>query len=69
VETRGNSFPSPSCCQIKMGNSVEDNRVREIHETRAEQQGRIEREVPQVGEVIDCIEDRLEVTEGITSHV
>jgi hypothetical protein len=52
-----------------MGNSVEDNRVREIHETRAEQQGRIEREVPQVGEVIDCIEDRLEVTEGITSHV
>ena len=46
VETHGNSFPSPGRCQIKMDNSVEDSHIREIHETHAEKQGRIKREIP-----------------------
>ena len=67
METCGNGFPSPGGRQIKMGKSVEDGRVREIHVTCTEQQGWIEREVSQVGEVIESAEDRLEVTKRITS--
>ena len=67
METHGNGFPSPGGHKIKMGNSVKDGCIREIHVTCAEQQGRIEREISQVGEVIESAEDCLEVTKAITS--
>ncbi|KAN0086210.1 hypothetical protein V8E55_007344 [Tylopilus felleus] len=55
-------------CQIKTSNSLEDVHIREIYKACLKQHGRLNQEVPQVGETIESAEDLLEVTEAITSH-
>lgn len=48
-----------------MHNMMECRCVWEIHEAHLNKKGRIKREVPQVREVIECIEDDVESTEAV----
>ena len=67
LEPASDCVQSPVSGQIQMRNTMECGCVREINEVRLKKKGRIEREVPQVCEVIECIDDDVESTEAVTS--
>jgi hypothetical protein len=60
-------FPRQVSGQIQMRYAMEGGRVREMYEASLKKQSRIDREVPEVREIIECVEDYVKSVESITS--